>query len=1312
MNITARLPIPTRRRPILRFLLPALLLAAVVIGPAWGQTQANAKGPVLPDFDLREQIVSPGAQQSPQSKALVDRRTSTMEAFVAARQATQSGIRLVPNRYGIPKLMLRDGKTLSAASTRDPDQIAKTFLLANAAVFPFARSEVDQLRLVVRDVTPEATYLVFNQTLNGIDVFQGQIKFTLSKTGEVIQVGSGEVVPGLNTSTIPGIRPEDAELAARTAARAGTGGKFLRAPELVIFALDASAARLAYHLFLELDAQRLYEILIDAQDGKLLFRHNAYVHAAQGRVWTQSPSQGSRQLVTFPDGWLPPAGTVTTGNNVDAFIDANGDDQPDPGNTGELQTGRAVSATQLFDFSFGDGTLGQDPRGFKAASVTNLFYFVNLAHDFYYDLGFTEAAGNFQTDNFNQGGAAGDAIIAEGQNGLSDDDSTFAPTPDGIPPRMRLGIYTRGTPSQTDDTDFDYDGQTVIHEYGHGVSNRLVGGGTDTSCLDRIQSGALGEGWSDYFAISYFNNPVLGAYLNQDMIHGIRRQSYEGYTFTYEDVGNSGYEVHDDGEIWAAALWDLRKALGQTTTDRLVIGGLKATPCNPSMTDARDAILSADLASNSGANRVSIWTVFAKHGLGYSARGIDGGLDTGTLYDAAYDLPPDLQTNKNPAITSQPLSVTVGAGGLYAYTVTASNPNAGVLSFALTSGPAGLTVDPSGAVTWIASFTAQRIKITVTDGKGGKVVHGYLAPVLTHLAAGHPVVISGAADSAGYALIDVPSGLPILQVTLRGGNGDADLFVTDPDGNFEFSVRDGNNETLSFPSPKAGRWQVEADAYSTYSGVALTASLVTPAPLSANKIVGGLSGVLGSETFYRVTIPPGSASFQISTAGVAGDMDLYLKYGSPVTCQSSLMVSTGCNDDYRSENVGNSEFITVTNPSSGDWYLDLSAYREFSGVSLTTWLSAAPPKPDLSISKSHTGNFTPGQTGAVYTITVTNPGTAATSGPVSVADTLPSGLTATAIGGTGWTCLLASLNCTRSDALAPSGSYPPITVTVDVAANAAGSLTNTATVSGGGESNTSNDTAHDVTVIGGVTAGPVITLVANAFADNPLIAPNTWIEIKGSNLAPAADTRIWVDADFVNNTMPVQLDGVSVTVNGKSAYVYYISPTQINVVTPPDALSGSINVQVTNNGAMSNMATVPGQEQSLSFFEFVSAGGLHYVYGRHLDGTLIGPPSLFPGSSIPVKPGEPIYVAANGFGPTDVPVVSGAVTQSGNLPLPFPELKIGGIPAPVSFAGLVGVGTYVINFTVPSDAPDGDLPLTATYNGLSIQPNLLITVQH
>lgn len=121
--------------------------------------------------------------------------------------------------------------------------------------------------------------------------------------------------------------------------------------------------------------------------------------------------------------------------------------------------------------------------------------------------------------------------------------------------------------------------------------------------------------------------------------------------------------------------------------------------------------------------------------------------------------------------------------------------------------------------------------------------------------------------------------------------------------------------------------------------------------------------------------------------------------------------------------------------------------------------------PDLQVTKSHSGDFTPGQTGAIYTIQVSNSGTAPTSGVVQVADVLPFGLIPAAIGGTGWTCT-ANLTCSRSDALSPNAAYAPITVVVNVATNAPPSVTNTAIVSGGGETNTSNDTAIDPTNIG------------------------------------------------------------------------------------------------------------------------------------------------------------------------------------------------------------------------------------------------------
>jgi uncharacterized protein (TIGR03437 family) len=238
------------------------------------------------------------------------------------------------------------------------------------------------------------------------------------------------------------------------------------------------------------------------------------------------------------------------------------------------------------------------------------------------------------------------------------------------------------------------------------------------------------------------------------------------------------------------------------------------------------------------------------------------------------------------------------------------------------------------------------------------------------------------------------------------------------------------------------------------------------------------------------------------------------------------------------------------------------------------------------------------------------------------------------------------------------------------------------------------------------TTGPEIAEVANAEGESPTIAPNTWLEIKGVNLAPAGDSRIWQSSDFAGNQMPVALDKVSATVNGKHAYVYYISPTQINVLTPPDAINGPVQVVVTNNGTATVAFTAQAKSISPSFFVF---NGGPYIAAEHLIGSLLGPASLYPGSTMPAEPGETVVLYANGFGTTSVTVVGGSASQSGTLS-PLPVIQIGGINATVQFAGLVGPGEFQFNVVVPASLTNGDQTVTATYNGSTTQPGTMITV--
>lgn len=242
---------------------------------------------------------------------------------------------------------------------------------------------------------------------------------------------------------------------------------------------------------------------------------------------------------------------------------------------------------------------------------------------------------------------------------------------------------------------------------------------------------------------------------------------------------------------------------------------------------------------------------------------------------------------------------------------------------------------------------------------------------------------------------------------------------------------------------------------------------------------------------------------------------------------------------------------------------------------------------------------------------------------------------------------------------------------------------------------------------GGAPANAPAIAGVTAAGGGAAIGPNTWIEIKGTNLAPASSSRVWQGPDFANGQLPRQLDGVSVTVDGKPAYVYFVSLSQINVLTPPDLGAGTVPLRVTVNGQASAPFTVQAQAVAPAFFAF---GAGNYIAATHADGRLIGPASLYPGSTTPARPGETVILYGNGFGTTSLPVAAGSMAQSGTLS-PSPVITIGGAPAVVQFAGLVAPGQFQFNVVVPPGAQDGDLPVVATHGAQSTSAAARITVQ-
>ncbi|KAJ3405385.1 Fungalysin/Thermolysin Extracellular metalloproteinase 5 [Chytridiales sp. JEL 0842] len=343
-----------------------------------------------------------------------------------------------------------------------------------------------------------------------------------------------------------------------------------------------------------------------------------------------------------PSGWhnAPSANGElnTTGNNVKA---AKGSTQAISRNGGD------------FNYPY-DPTKDADNAVNVPAAIVNTFYVTNAYHDLLYQYGFTEVAGNFQTNNFDKGGRGADAVIANVQ-ASGTNNANFATPADGGAGRMNMYIFTYTTPKR----DSDLENGILVHELTHGLSNRLTGGPANSNCLPGGEAGGMGEGWSDTLSwilsaqkdwtdkkTLFMGEWVLGGG------KGIRAYPYSTDMTTnpmkYSTI-STNTAVHFVGTVWSTILWDAywnmvnAHGFAENLTDnaastagnvrflQLVVDGMKFQPCRPTFITARDAILQADNVNYGGQYKCLLWKAFAKRGLGVNAaRRIDN-----------FDLPAD-----------------------------------------------------------------------------------------------------------------------------------------------------------------------------------------------------------------------------------------------------------------------------------------------------------------------------------------------------------------------------------------------------------------------------------------------------------------------------------------------------------------------------------------------------------------------------------------------------------------------------------------------------------------------------------------------
>jgi uncharacterized protein (TIGR03437 family) len=200
--------------------------------------------------------------------------------------------------------------------------------------------------------------------------------------------------------------------------------------------------------------------------------------------------------------------------------------------------------------------------------------------------------------------------------------------------------------------------------------------------------------------------------------------------------------------------------------------------------------------------------------------------------------------------------------------------------------------------------------------------------------------------------------------------------------------------------------------------------------------------------------------------------------------------------------------------------------------------------------------------------------------------------------------------------------------------------------------------------------------------------------------------------EFPGGALPTSLDGVSVLIHGKKAYIAFISPGQINFVVPGDSTVGEVPVQVTNAKGSSNVYTSRLQTVAPVFFTYGGAAS-NYAIGSLPNGTLVGPVGMLGSAAVtrPAKPGDVVALWMTGLGPTSPPYPEGHLVTSSARLANAATVTVGGVQAAVDWAGISGPGLYQVNFHVPSVAV-GDQPLEVSVNGASAQGGVFITIGH
>ncbi len=686
-------------------------------------TKEGSAGHAAGYYDARQLT---GTTLSHATRQQLDSRTKADQAYYRSL-GPQAVVSLDPLTHTVRDIGKLNGY-LTGRSTASARSVALSYVRSHMSALGLHRGDLKTLTFQRDYVDPFGLHnLSWSQQAAGRTVFGNGLLVRVTRDGRVLAV-QGSPVSGL--ARLAAQAPTTSRVSASQARALAAHNVDASAPHATIASsrsgasattkwsnndqasrvwfLTAAGLRPGWSTYVQ-TTKGAYQHVIDSATGRTLYRHsNTDNDNGDAFVYDNFPGAahgGKARVVNFfKRGWLTRSDTFLKGDSVTAFSDVNDDDAiqssektPVPGTKHAAQFklkrfGVAASARcKKFVCTWNPHVTGSWKDNRKEVT-NNGFYFASNFHDYLAKppISFTPAAGNFSAKggdpvmlNTLDGANTGTGPNAGMPDGSHINNANMSTPPNGISPTMQMYLFHVPGASDADDpfvpTTGSLDASVEYHEYTHGLSNRLVIDANGNSTLNDIQAGAMGEAWSDYYAMDYLvtngflkDTKKAGDLLEGDYVaagaHVIRTMAIDcpvgaktvgcesgavpnrrgGYV--YGDFSNiiGIPEVHASGEIWAQTLWDLRQALGHRVTDALVTRAMTISAEDPDYLDMRNAIVRADLVGFGGKFSNTIWKVFAHRGMGFFAGSIDSA-DTQPASD--FHTPPPASRPHNGVVT-------------------------------------------------------------------------------------------------------------------------------------------------------------------------------------------------------------------------------------------------------------------------------------------------------------------------------------------------------------------------------------------------------------------------------------------------------------------------------------------------------------------------------------------------------------------------------------------------------------------------------------------------------------------------------------